>query len=49
VWVSGALPTGCTSTQPAAAPSTITAVVAQDTLPGLGGGAGSPRQYLVRN
>lgn len=48
VWVSGALPTGCTATQPAAAPSTITAVVAQDTLPGLGGGAGSPRQYLVR-
>ncbi|HXI19777.1 MAG TPA: hypothetical protein VNH46_01750 [Gemmatimonadales bacterium] len=48
VWVSGALPPGCTSTQPADGPSTITALVAQDTLPGLGGQAAIPRRYLIR-
>ena len=46
VWVSGALPTGCSATQPAVGRSTISAVVAQDTLSGLG--MGGVRQYLVR-
>ncbi|MEO8636821.1 MAG: hypothetical protein ABI587_16215 [Gemmatimonadales bacterium] len=48
VWVSGAMPTGCSATQPAVSPSTISALVAQDTLPILGGNGPSPRQYLVR-
>lgn len=47
VWVTGALPTGCSATQPAAAPSTITALVAQDTLPGLGGRPGVARRFLI--
>lgn len=49
VWVSGSMPVGCSATQPAASPTTITVVVAQDTLPGLGGNVGWVRQYLVRN
>ncbi len=48
VWVSGPLPAGCTSTVPATAAGPITATVSQDTLPGLGGQAPSPRQYLLR-
>jgi hypothetical protein len=48
IWVSGPLPQGCTSTTPATAPGLVTALVAQDTLPGLGGQAASPRQYLIR-
>ncbi len=49
VWVSGPLPSGCTSTTPATSPGLITGTVAQDTLPGLGGQAPTPRQYLLRN
>ncbi|MEO8138134.1 MAG: hypothetical protein ABI742_00750 [Gemmatimonadota bacterium] len=49
IWVSGPLPAGCTSTTPASAPGLVTATVAQDTLPGLGGQSAAPRQYLVRN
>ena len=48
IWVSGPLPAGCTSTTPASAPGLVTANVAQDTLPGLGGQSATPRQYLVR-
>lgn len=48
VWVTGALPEGCTATTPAAGPGTIRASVAQDTLQPLGGGSPQPRQYLVR-
>lgn len=47
VWVNGPLPAGCTATTPAESASTIAAVVAQDTMPGLGGKAGATRQYLV--
>jgi hypothetical protein len=39
---------GCTATTPAPAASTISALVAQDTLPGLGGQKPVARQYLVR-
>ncbi len=49
IWVSGPLPAGCTSTTPAAAPGLVTATVAQDTLPGLGGQPAAPRQYLIRH
>lgn len=49
VWVSGALPEGCTATTPAGGATTIRGMVAQDTLPALGGGSPQPRQYLVRN
>ncbi len=48
VWVTGPMPAGCSATQPAAAPSTISALVAQDTLPGLGGKPGVVRRYLVK-
>jgi len=48
VWVTGSMPDGCTGTTPAEAPSTITALVAQDTMPGLGGQKPVARQYLVR-
>lgn len=49
VWVSGPMPPGCSATEPGGSPSTITAGVAQDTLPSLGGQEGSVRQYLVRS
>lgn len=48
VWVTGPLPSGCQTTAPSAGPVTITAVVAQDTVPALGGQGGGGRQYLVR-
>lgn len=48
VWVTGPLPEGCTSTSPAEAASTISATVAQDTMPGFGGQQPVTRQYLVR-
>lgn len=48
VWVSGAMPAGCTPTAPAESASTISALVAQDTMPGLGTQKGTARQYLVR-
>ena len=48
VWVTGPLPEGCSATTAAPGPSSITATVAQDTLPALGGQNGTPRQYLVR-
>jgi hypothetical protein len=48
IWVTGPLPEGCSSTTPAAAPAPVVALVAQDTLPGLGGQAATPRRYLVR-
>lgn len=49
IWVTGSLPEGCTSTTPAAGPGPVTATVAQDTVPGLGGQAAAPRQYLIRH
>jgi hypothetical protein len=49
VWVSGPMPPGCSATEPAETPSTITATVAQDTLPSLGGRDGTVRQYLVES
>ena len=48
VWVNGPMPEGCTATTPAESASTISALVAQDTLPILGGGKPEARQYLVR-
>jgi hypothetical protein len=48
VWVTGPMPDGCTATTPAPAASTISALVAQDTMPGLGGQKPVARQYLVR-
>ena len=48
VWVTGSLPSGCQATTPATSAVTITAEVAQDTLPALGGQAGVVRRYLVR-
>jgi hypothetical protein len=48
VWVSGALPQGCTATEPSPELTTIKARVAQDTLRSLGGGSAETRQYLVR-
>jgi hypothetical protein len=47
--VSGPMPPGCSATEPATSPSTITARVAQDTMPGLGGQPGTLRQFLVRS
>jgi hypothetical protein len=49
VWVSGPMPPGCSATEPAVAPSVITATVAQDTLPRLGARDGTVRRYLVRS
>jgi hypothetical protein len=43
------MPPGCSATEPAETPSTITATVAQDTLPSLGGRDGTVRQYLVES
>jgi hypothetical protein len=48
VWVTGSMPDGCTATTPAGSASTISALVAQDTMPGLGGQKPAVRQYLVR-
>ncbi len=48
VWVTGPLPAGCTATTPAESASTISATVAQDTVPGLGTQKGTMRQYLIR-
>ena len=47
VWVTGQLPSGCQSTTPSAGPVTITAEVAQDTVPTLGGQGGGVRRYLI--
>lgn len=46
VWVNGPMPQGCTATTPAESASTVSAVVAQDTLPSLGTQKGQARQYL---
>lgn len=48
IWVTGPLPDGCTSTTPAATAGAVLAIVAEDTLPGLGGAPAVPRRYLVR-
>jgi hypothetical protein len=48
VWVNGPMPSGCTATTPAESASSISALVVQDTLPGLGGQKPALRQYLVR-
>ena len=48
VWVSGAMPEGCSATEPAQSASAITAYVAQDTLRAFGGAPAEPRRYLVR-
>jgi hypothetical protein len=48
IWVTGAMPDGCTATEPAAEASTIQATVAQDELPDLGGYGKTMRRYLVR-
>jgi hypothetical protein len=42
------MPDGCTATEPATAPGTIQATVAQDELPDLGGYGKTQRRYLVR-
>ncbi|HXG43459.1 MAG TPA: hypothetical protein VNJ71_01745 [Gemmatimonadales bacterium] len=47
VWVTGPLPEGCTATGGATGRTRITAAVAQDTLPGLGGEKPRLRQFLV--
>jgi hypothetical protein len=47
VWVSGPMTPGCSATEPATTPSTITATVAQDTVPSLSGRDGTVRRYLV--
>ncbi len=47
VWVTGPLPEGCSATAGAATRTELTAAVAQDTLPALGGQEPRPRQYLV--
>ena len=48
VYVVGVLPPGCSATEGGRDTVTITATVAQDTLPALGGGPGRPRRYLMR-
>jgi hypothetical protein len=48
VWVTGPMPDGCSATTPAPAAGPISALVAQDTMPGLGGRKPAVRQYLVR-
>lgn len=47
VWVSGPMPRGCSPTAPAESASTISALVAQDTMTALGGAQPVLRQYLV--
>jgi hypothetical protein len=46
VYVVGAFPAGCSATSPSADDITISAQVAQDTLPGFAGRPGMPRRYL---
>lgn len=48
VWVNGPMPQGCSATAPAESASTISALVAQDSMPALGGQTPVLRQYLVR-
>lgn len=48
VFVTGAYPPGCSALTPSEAPVTVIAVVAEDTLANLGGGAPRVRRYLVR-
>jgi hypothetical protein len=47
VWVNGPMPQGCSATAPAESASTISALVAQDSLTMLGGQKPVLRQYLV--
>lgn len=47
IFVSGPLPAGCSATEGGSAPVTVLVRVAEDTLPALGGKAGTPRRYLV--
>jgi hypothetical protein len=46
IWVTGPLPVGCSATAGATESSTLTALVAEDTVRGLGG-PGRARRYLV--
>lgn len=48
IYVTGPLPEGCSATTGSTALVTITAVVAEDTLPALGRRPPSVRRYLVR-
>jgi hypothetical protein len=48
VFVSGAYPAGCSATAGSTTPTTVVALVAQDTLPALGNRPATARRYLVR-
>lgn len=48
IYVSGSLPNGCSATEGSSDRITVTAMVAQDTLPALGNRPAMPRRYLVR-
>ena len=48
IYVSGALPEGCSATQGSETPTTILVEVAQDTLRPFGKQAPTPRRYLIR-
>jgi len=47
IYVTGPLPSGCTTTGGSADTTTVHARVAQDTLPALGSEPAHPRRYLV--
>ena len=47
IYVTGPLPTGCSATAGSAAPTTITARVAEDTIRALADHSASARRYLV--
>lgn len=48
IFVSGPLPQGCSATRGASEPTTILALVAEDTLRALGNKPGTRRRYLLR-
>jgi len=47
IYVTGPLPAGCSATEGSAERTTITARVAQDTMPAMGNREATPRRYLV--
>jgi hypothetical protein len=48
IYVSGALPSGCSITEGSVQPIMISALVAEDTLSARGGRPARPRRFLVR-
>lgn len=48
IYVSGSLPNDCSATEGSSDRITVTAMVAQDTLPAFGNRPAMPRRYLVR-